>query len=87
MNTEQIAVDVSLRHDLARDHLLQMMEARGLRPADGWGIAESVRHVEGGTELVLRPLHLRHDPPLDLECIVKIHSEDGAVRLEHHGSG
>ena len=58
--------------DEARDTLRGHMNARGLWERDGWRITETVRHRHGRTELVLRPIHLRLDPPPNLECVVAI---------------
>jgi hypothetical protein len=63
----------------ARVHLRRLMEERGLRERDGWTIAESIRHVGGGTQLVMRPLHLRLTAPDDLECVVTIDEDSTTV--------
>jgi hypothetical protein len=51
------------------------MQRLGLLEADGWRIAEFIRECAGGSELVLRPLHLRLAPPEGLECVVRIEEE------------
>ena len=56
----------------ARQHLRGEMEKLGLRAADGWVISESVRAVQGGSEVVMRPSHLYYDPPAGVECVVAI---------------
>lgn len=63
----------------AERRLRSEMEALGLHARDGWKIAEVTREARDGTELVLRPLHLRLDPPQGLECIIWIHEDDGSV--------
>ena len=63
----------------ARAHLLRLMEQRGLRARDGWKIVETVRQGPGGTELVMRPLHLRIAAPPDLECVVGVDADSTAV--------
>jgi hypothetical protein len=77
--TGHIALALSERRQLARTHLLHEMAARGLTEREGWKVVESVRQVPGGTELVLRPLHLHSEPPGDLECVVKVRELDGAI--------
>jgi len=77
--TGHIALELSERRQLARAHLLREMAARGLTERAGWKVVESVRQVPGGTELVLRPLHLHSEPPDDLECVVKVRERDGAI--------
>ena len=67
-----VAATFSERCHAARGHLLKTMEALGMREKDGWRIAESVRQVRGGSELVLRPLHLYLNAPPDMECVVWI---------------
>ena len=56
----------------ARVTLRRRMDTRGLLERDGWRIDEAIRHRDGRTELVLRPIHLRLPLPHDLECIVAI---------------
>jgi len=56
----------------ARAHLWREMEARGLYSRDGWKLVETMRTTLGGSELVLRPLHLHKVAPHDLECVVAI---------------
>jgi hypothetical protein len=63
----------------ARRHLWAQMEQHGLREADGWKIAESIRAVQGGSELVMRPLHLRLQAPPWLECVVAIDEDTTAI--------
>jgi len=77
-HTREIALAFATRIDLARSMLRQQMEARGLTQKAGWKISESLRNVMGGTELVLRPIHLREKAPEDLECVVAINEADGA---------
>lgn len=73
--TSSLATAFSSRCAVARLHLRREMEARGLHRADGWEIAETVRDCEGGSEIVMRPLHLRLEPPPGLECVVRIESD------------
>jgi len=77
-HTRQIALAFATRIDLARSMLRRQMDARGLTEKAGWRISESLRNVLGGTELVLRPIHLREKAPEDLEAIVAISETDGA---------
>lgn len=63
----------------ARAHLRRLMEESGFHEHDGWTIAESMRQVRGGTQLVMRPLHLRLTAPDHLECVVTIDEESTAV--------
>ena len=63
----------------AEARLWREMEAAGLHARDGWKIAESTREVRNGTELVLRPLHMRLHAPEHLECVVWIDADDGHV--------
>lgn len=80
-HTRQIAVAFAAQRDLARSMLRQQMDARGLTEKNGWRISESLRNVVGGTELVLRPIHLREHAPEDLESVVMINEADGAADL------
>jgi len=67
-----LAAAFAAKRDEARLTLRGHMQARGLLEKDGWRIVETVRHREGRTELVLRPMHLRLDAPPNLECVVAI---------------
>ena len=78
-STGHIALALADRTRLARAHLLREMAARGLTEREGWKVVESVRQVPGGTELVLRPLHLHSESPEGLECVVKVRERDGAI--------
>ena len=66
----------------ARAYLRRHMEARGLYESDGWKIVESVRQAHGGSELVMRPLHLRLNAPDDLECVVSIDEDSSEVDVD-----
>ena len=63
----------------ARAYLLREMEQAGLHASEGWKIVETVRQVVGGSELVMRPLHLHKPSPPDLECVVKIDLDSAAI--------
>lgn len=65
----------SSRCATARAHLRREMEARGLHQSDGWEITETTRDRGGGSEIVMRPLHLRLEAPDDLECVVRIETD------------
>lgn len=67
-----LAAAFAAKREEARATLLAHMHERGLRETDGWRINESIRHREGRTELVMRPIHMRLDAPRDLECWVAI---------------
>ena len=63
----------------ARAYLLREMEQAGLHASEGWKIVETVRQVAGGSELVMRPLHLHKPSPPDLECVVKIDLDSASI--------
>jgi len=79
--TQQIAMALSERRDIARIMLRREMDARGLTEKAGWKIDEQLRNVVGGTELVLRPMHMREHAPPDLVYVVSISEEDGSADL------
>ena len=66
----------------ARAHLRKEMEARGLHERDGWKIVESTRPTAGGSELVMRPLHLHKLAPPDLECVVAIDEDATSIDVD-----
>ena len=65
----------------AEQNLWAQMERRGLRQADGWSIVELTREGRGGTQIVLRPLHLRLPAPEDLECTVDIVEDTAGIQM------
>ena len=67
-----LAEAFAAKREEARRKLRDHMHALGLHEKDGWRINESIRHREGRTELVLRPIHLRLDTPDGVECVVTI---------------
>jgi hypothetical protein len=81
-HTRRIALALAARRDIARTLLRSEMNARGLTEAAGWKIDESLRNVVGGTQLVLRPIHLREHAPEGLEYVVTINEEDGSTELK-----
>ena len=52
----------------ARSDLRKRMAEGGLHEKDGWLIHETMRQANGGTVLVMRPMHLKLPAPPDLEC-------------------
>jgi hypothetical protein len=69
----------SERREAAYAHLWRLMEAHGLFARDGWKVTEFTREGHSGTELVIRPLHLWHEAPPELECVIWVHGESGSV--------
>lgn len=63
----------------ARADLLRQMEEAGLHASEGWKIVETLRQVVGGSEIVMRPLHLHRPSPPDLECVVKIDLDTASI--------
>lgn len=66
----------------AHAYLRAEMAKLGLLEADGWRISESIRECEGGSEVVLRPIHCRFDAPEGLECVVTFTDEPLHVGAE-----
>lgn len=66
----------------AHEYLRGEMGKLGLLEADGWRIAETIRECEGGSEVVLRPIHSRLDAPEGLECVVTFTEEPLRVGAE-----
>jgi len=69
----------------AEKYLWAEMAKLGLRKEDGWSIRELTREDQGGTQIVLRPMHMFLRAPEGLECIVGIVEEDGTVSGRCHG--
>jgi hypothetical protein len=64
--------------DHARSELRRHMADRGLLEKDGWTIHESMRQANGGTVLVMRPIHMKLPAP-DLECSCSIDEEGNVI--------
>ena len=58
-----LAAALRARIAAARAALRERMNSSGLTEAGGWTITEELRSVAAGSELVLRPMHMKHDPP------------------------
>jgi hypothetical protein len=58
------------RRAAAERQLWSRMEERGMTREGGWRIAEVTRDTRAGTEHVLRPMHVWHDSPYDLEVVI-----------------
>ena len=56
----------------ARADLRRHMKERGLHAEEGWLIHEAVAHRDGGTHIVMRPIHRQLPAPADLECSCSI---------------
>jgi hypothetical protein len=69
---QSLARAFAVKCDQARADLMEHMRVRGLHAKDGWRIGESMRQADGGTVLVMRPIHMRHTSPPDLECSCSI---------------
>ena len=66
----------------ARVQLLSHMRALGLRPEDGWRIGETLRQLDGKTELVLWPVHRLHVAPESLRCVVTIDTPGVDIEMD-----
>jgi hypothetical protein len=77
--TDSLAHALSAERDRLRLYLRGEMEKLGLREEDGWSILEFTRESGGGTQIVLRPMHMRLAPPAGLECVVGIVEDDGKI--------
>ena len=86
MNTRrtdhQLSAALSAEIAKAEAHLWAEMAKLGLRREDGWKIMQATREGGGGSEIVLRPIHLRLPAPDGLECVVSIPETGGAVDTE-----
>jgi hypothetical protein len=85
MRTEKEAIAAAIfaeRCVEARTHLRAEMERAGLHQSDGWDIVECIRQRDGRSEILMRPLHMRHPTPPDIECVVSIDSTDAAIDSE-----
>jgi len=65
---QSVAHAFASKCDQARADLTRHMQERGLLAKDGWRIDESLRQADGGTVIVMRPIHMRLPAPPDLEC-------------------
>lgn len=80
--TQLLAKALAEEHAKAEAHLWREMEKMGLTRADGWRIVEFTRESKGGTEIVLRPLHLYLASPPGLECVVGVMDQPGDIHSE-----
>jgi hypothetical protein len=73
MNSQDEVLSAAVRARIlqARAEVAARMAAAGLSEKDGWRIHEEMRSVMGGTQWILRPVHMHHDAP-GLEAVVTI---------------
>jgi hypothetical protein len=77
--TDSLSQALSAERERLRLYLWGEMEKLGLRKEDGWSILEFTRESEGGTQIVLRPMHMRLTPPDGMECVVGIVEDSGGI--------
>lgn len=76
---EQFSGRFAHERDEAEARLWKRMEERGMTREGGWKVAEFTRDTRGGSERVLRPMHLWHESPYDMDCVVWTCDEEGKV--------
>ena len=81
---ERLAREFLARRAEAEAYLRREMAKLGLYERDGWRIAETTRERDGGSELVLRPVHNEKVAPEGLECVV--HIREVTPKVESHCS-
>jgi hypothetical protein len=79
LKDEKLAEQLAQRRAAAATQLWAKMEERGMTREGGWNVAEFTRDTREGTELVVRPVHLWHQSPYDLEQVVWIDIGDGVI--------
>jgi hypothetical protein len=71
----------------AQDYLWSEMARLGLRRDDGWTIVEFTREARGGTQIVMRPMHLHLPSPEGVECVVAIVEDTAGIQTHCSGPG
>jgi hypothetical protein len=79
IRTDELSRALAAERERAEKFLWGEMAKLGLRREDGWTITEFTREDKGGTQLVLRPMHLRLKAPEGLECVVGIVEDGGDI--------
>ena len=77
--TQRIAVTLKTARANAEAFLWAEMARLNLTRADGWSIVEFTRERSGGTEIVMRPMHLTLPSPEGIECVVSVQEDSGDV--------
>ena len=78
----ELSVQFAEKMHNAQTYLRAEMDRLGLFERDGWKIVQQTRERRGGTEMVLRPLHLTLLAPEGLECIVWVSVAEPVVDSE-----
>ena len=68
-NDEQPAETVAQRRAASEAQLWKRMEERGMTREGGWRVVTFTRDTRSGHELVLRPVHIWHESPYDLDVV------------------
>lgn len=79
LSDEQFAEQLAQQRAAAEARLSTQMEERGMTREGGWRVAEFTRETRGGTEYVLRAVHVWHESPYDLEFVVCLQERDGGA--------
>ena len=82
IDIEVLSAEFTEKLQHAHAYLRSEMKKLGLLEEDGWSIAEIVRERAGGSELVLRPIHLKLEAPEGLECVVWFIEEPARIGAE-----
>jgi hypothetical protein len=75
---EQADAPLPQRRAAAEKQLWMRMEERGMTREGGWRVAEVMRDSRAGTEHVLRPMHVWHESPYDLEVVIAVKESHAA---------
>lgn len=82
INIDVLSAEFAEKLHHAHAYLRGEMKKLGLLEENGWSIAEIVRECAGGSELVLRPIHLKLQAPEGLECVVWFIEEPARIGAE-----
>lgn len=78
-----LATILAERLAIAEAHLWAQMESAGMHRRDGWSVMQLTRERDGGSEIVLRPMHMSIPAPPGFECVVWIgEDEDAEIRAD-----
>lgn len=77
LSDEQLAEQLAQRRAAAETQLWTRMEERGMTREGGWRVAETTRDTRDGIELVMRPTHVWHESPYDMEYVIWVKDRDG----------
>jgi hypothetical protein len=81
--TQSLSRALTVARLRAQEYLWREMGRLGLRQDDGWSIVEFTREARGGTQIVMKPMHMHLPSPGALECVVAVVEDEAGIDMRY----